>query len=67
MSTPSPPDDASHRRPLFVAGVLTALASVAVAVRALLLGDVVTALGPSLLVAAGLLLAGIDRSPAASS
>jgi hypothetical protein len=60
-------DRAPLASPLFLAGALTVLGSVAAAVWMLSLGDVVTALGLTLLVAAGLLLAGIDRSPGAAS
>ncbi|MFB6103442.1 MAG: hypothetical protein ABEJ73_12890 [Haloplanus sp.] len=48
--------------PLLIAGVAITLGSVAAAAWMLHLGDVVTALGLSLFVAAGLLLAGIDLS-----
>ena len=49
-------------RSLVVAGVALALASLLVAAWTLRLGDVVTALGLTLLVAAGSLLAGIGLS-----
>ncbi|MFA9415141.1 hypothetical protein [Natrinema sp. HArc-T2] len=48
---------------LFVTGVAMVLASLVAAVWLFRLGDIVTALGLGLLVAAGLLLAGIGLSP----
>jgi len=51
--------------PLFVAGALLVLVSLTAAVWMLSLGDVVTALGLGLLVAAGVLLTGIGLSPEA--
>ena len=48
---------------LFVAGVVMVLLSVAAAAWMFSLGDVVTGLGLGLLVAAGVLLAGIGLSP----
>ncbi|MFD1587683.1 hypothetical protein ACFR9U_11875 [Halorientalis brevis] len=49
--------------PLFVAGTVMVLVSLGAAAWMLRLGDIVTALGLGLLVAAGLLLAGIGLSP----
>jgi hypothetical protein len=51
---------------LFVAGALLVLVSLTAAVWMLSLGDVVTALGLGLLVAAGVLLTGIGLSPEAA-
>jgi hypothetical protein len=51
---------------LLVAGTMWALVSAAAAVWVFSLGDVVTALGLTLLVGAGLLLVGIDLSPDAT-
>jgi len=48
---------------LFVTGVAMVLASLIAAVWLFRLGDIVTALGLGLLIAAGLLLAGIGLSP----
>jgi len=48
---------------LFVAGAVMVLVSLSAAAWMLSLGDVVTAVGLGLLVAAGLLLAGIGLSP----
>ncbi|GAB7095267.1 hypothetical protein JCM30237_24200 [Halolamina litorea] len=53
-------------RPLLIAGMLWALASAATAAWVFSMGDVVTALGLTVLVGAGLLLAGIDLSPNAT-
>ena len=52
---------------LFMTGIAMVLASLAAAVWLLRLGDIVTALGLGLLVAAGLLLAGIGLSPEATA
>ncbi|MFW5948817.1 MAG: hypothetical protein ACOCSD_04390 [Halolamina sp.] len=52
--------------PLLVTGVITAIVSTLAAIWVFSLGDVVTALGLTLLVVAGLLLAGIDLSPNAT-
>lgn len=52
--------------PLFVTGVITAIVSTLAAIWVFSLGDVVTALGLTVLVVAGLLLAGIDLSPNAT-
>lgn len=51
---------------LLVVGTMTALLSAIAAVWVFSLGDVVTALGLTVLVVAGLLLAGIDLSPNAT-
>lgn len=51
---------------LFVTGVITAIVSTLAAIWVFSLGDVVTALGLTVLVVAGLLLAGIDLSPNAT-
>ncbi|WP_049980535.1 hypothetical protein [Halolamina rubra] len=52
--------------PLLVTGAITAIVSTLAAIWVFSLGDVVTALGLTLLVVAGLLLAGIDLSPNAT-
>jgi len=52
---------------LFVSGVAMVLASLITAVWMFRLGDIVTALGLGLIVAAGLLLAGIGLSPEATT
>jgi len=51
---------------LLVAGTMTALLSALAAVWMLSIGDIVTALGLTVLIVAGLLLAGIDLSPNAT-
>lgn len=53
--------------PLLVTGMLLILVSLTAAIWMLTLGDVVTAIGLSLLVAAGLLLTGIGLSPEAAT
>ncbi|KPN29007.1 hypothetical protein SY89_03241 [Halolamina pelagica] len=52
--------------PLLVAGMMTALLSALAAVWMLSIGDIVTALGLTVLIVAGILLAGIDLSPNAT-
>jgi len=53
--------------PLFVTGTVIVLVSIGAAAWMFSLGDVVTALGMGLLVAAGLLLTGIGLSPEATT
>jgi hypothetical membrane protein len=60
------PQSESFNGRLFVAGVASVLVSIFAAAWMFRLGDVVTALGLGLIVAAGLLLAGIGMSPSAT-
>ncbi|MGM0388862.1 MULTISPECIES: hypothetical protein [Natrinema] len=69
MSQPMSQNDGHkpYNSSLFVSGVAMVLASLITAVWMFRLGDIVTALGLGLIVAAGLLLAGIGLSPEATT